>query len=79
MHAGLAGVLRTKIEAAGPMPFAAFMSLALYHPRFGYYSDAAARIPLFAATSSVAVDRRSAAVIGVSFCRSPIRIGRGPA
>jgi SAM-dependent MidA family methyltransferase len=30
--------LLDRIESSGPMPFAAFMSFALYHPRFGYYS-----------------------------------------
>src|SRR6185503_18791859 len=31
------------IAAAGPMPFARFMELALYHPERGYYRAAAAR------------------------------------
>ncbi len=30
-------ILLDRIAAHGPMPFAAFMSLALYHPRHGYY------------------------------------------
>jgi SAM-dependent MidA family methyltransferase len=29
-----------RIRASGPMPFAAFMSLALYDPRYGYYAAA---------------------------------------
>ena len=28
-----------RIRTQGPQPFAAFMSLALYHPRFGYYAS----------------------------------------
>lgn len=31
-------LLLRRIEDRGPMPFAAYMSLALYHPRHGYYS-----------------------------------------
>ncbi|HNV00406.1 MAG: SAM-dependent methyltransferase [Verrucomicrobia bacterium] len=34
---GLADVIRAEIEAAGPISFARFMDLALYHPEFGYY------------------------------------------
>jgi SAM-dependent MidA family methyltransferase len=30
-------VIRTEIGAGGPITFARFMELALYHPRFGYY------------------------------------------
>ncbi len=29
--------IRRGIEASGPMPFAEFMDLALYHPQWGYY------------------------------------------
>lgn len=31
-------ILHERIERDGPLPFGAFMQLALYHPRFGYYS-----------------------------------------
>jgi SAM-dependent MidA family methyltransferase len=31
-------MLLDRIAARGPMPFAAYMSTALYHPRLGYYS-----------------------------------------
>jgi SAM-dependent MidA family methyltransferase len=34
----LEGILIERIRREGPMPFAAFMQLALYHPRHGYYS-----------------------------------------
>jgi len=34
---GLADVIRAEIEAGGPISFARFMDLALYHPEFGYY------------------------------------------
>lgn len=34
----LLDVLVDRIESSGPMPFAAYMSLALYHPKYGYYS-----------------------------------------
>ncbi|MGH2806527.1 MAG: class I SAM-dependent methyltransferase [Actinomycetota bacterium] len=33
-----------RIRSQGPMPFAAFMSLALYHPRHGYYSRGEQRL-----------------------------------
>jgi SAM-dependent MidA family methyltransferase len=39
----LEDILRERIERDGPMPFAAFMSLALYHPRHGYYAGGAER------------------------------------
>src|SRR5713226_5825386 len=32
--------IREEIAARGPMPFARFMELALYHPALGYYSRA---------------------------------------
>lgn len=35
---GLERVLHEKIARDGPLPFGAFMQLALYHPRFGYYA-----------------------------------------
>ncbi len=35
---GLIAAIHTAILAHGPLTFAAFMELALYHPRFGYYS-----------------------------------------
>jgi SAM-dependent MidA family methyltransferase len=31
-------LLRERIARSGPMPFGAFMQMALYHPRHGYYS-----------------------------------------
>jgi len=34
----LVAALRAMIRASGPLPFASFMDLALYHPRYGYYS-----------------------------------------
>ncbi|MEA2486097.1 MAG: hypothetical protein QOD46_1208, partial [Actinomycetota bacterium] len=34
----LEGLLSDRIASQGPMPFAAFMQLALYHPQFGYYA-----------------------------------------
>ncbi|HUS06268.1 MAG TPA: SAM-dependent methyltransferase [Bryobacteraceae bacterium] len=33
-------ILREEIAAAGPIPFSRFMSVALYHPEFGYYRRA---------------------------------------
>ncbi len=36
---GLVEAIRAEIAATGPIPFARFMELALYHPRFGYYTD----------------------------------------
>jgi SAM-dependent MidA family methyltransferase len=36
--AGLAALIRDEIARAGPMTFARFMTLALYHPTLGYYS-----------------------------------------
>ena len=34
-------MLRHLIESEGPLPFASFMELALYHEEYGYYSDPA--------------------------------------
>lgn len=39
----LVAVIRGEIDRAGPIPFARFMELALYHPVHGYYRSAAAR------------------------------------
>lgn len=41
--AGLAKRIRAEIHAAGPMPFARFMELALYDPEGGYYRSPEAR------------------------------------
>ncbi len=38
-HPGLVEAIRDDIAANGPIPFARFMELALYHPRFGYYTN----------------------------------------
>lgn len=35
----LAQIIRDEIERTGPIPFARFMELALYHPEQGYYSS----------------------------------------
>ncbi|HYI45507.1 MAG TPA: SAM-dependent methyltransferase [Actinomycetota bacterium] len=43
MSTQLEELLRERIERTGPMPFAAFMSLALYHPKHGYYTGGAQR------------------------------------
>lgn len=37
-------MIRAHIERDGPLPFAQFMSLALYHPQHGYYSRARGQI-----------------------------------
>jgi SAM-dependent MidA family methyltransferase len=34
----LLAAIRAAIRGRGPLPFATFMDLALYHPRYGYYS-----------------------------------------
>jgi SAM-dependent MidA family methyltransferase len=39
----LEALIRDEIASGGPMPFARFMDLALYHPELGYYRAAAAR------------------------------------
>jgi len=36
-HPQLLAEIRAEIAAAGPIPFARFMELALYHPQYGYY------------------------------------------
>lgn len=36
----LRDVITRRIRGAGPLPFAAFMDLALYHPELGYYARA---------------------------------------
>ena len=43
MGDALEELLAQRIERDGPMPFAAFMSLALYHPKHGYYAGGAER------------------------------------
>ena len=40
----LAGMIRAEIDDDGPMPFARFMELALYHPEFGYYEKEASQV-----------------------------------
>jgi SAM-dependent MidA family methyltransferase len=40
----LVACIADEIRARGPMTFAHFMELALYHPRFGYYTSGAERI-----------------------------------
>lgn len=40
----LRDLLAERIAASGPMPFAAYMSLALYHPKHGYYTGGAERV-----------------------------------
>ncbi len=39
----LRDVITSRIRDAGPLPFAAFMDLALYHPELGYYARARRR------------------------------------
>jgi SAM-dependent MidA family methyltransferase len=36
-HPELIAVIAAEIAASGPIPFARFMELALYHPQYGYY------------------------------------------
>lgn len=37
-HSGLVAAIAAEIQASGPITFARFMELALYHPEFGYYT-----------------------------------------
>ena len=37
-------IIKSEIQASGPMTFARFMELALYHPEYGYYSSGRVRI-----------------------------------
>ena len=39
----LRDVIESRIRAAGPLPFAEYMDLALYHPQLGYYARAGRR------------------------------------
>ena len=39
----LRDVIASRIRAAGPLPFAEYMDLALYHPELGYYARAGRR------------------------------------
>ena len=43
MTSPLQGYLIERIRAQGPMPFAAYMQFALYHPQHGYYTGGRAR------------------------------------
>ena len=36
-HSELVAAIASEITSSGPIPFARFMELALYHPQFGYY------------------------------------------
>ena len=36
-HPELVAAISSEITRNGPIPFARFMELALYHPQFGYY------------------------------------------
>lgn len=40
-HPELVAAIASEITASGPIPFARFMELALYHPQFGYYMRSA--------------------------------------
>ncbi len=40
----LVAAIKNEIAQAGPMPFARFMELALYHPELGYYSSPGEKI-----------------------------------
>ncbi len=40
-HPGTVSAILAEIRSTGPITFARFMELALYHPRFGYYMRAA--------------------------------------
>ena len=40
----LEGIIREEIRTAGPITFARFMELALYHPEYGYYGSGRANI-----------------------------------
>jgi len=40
----LSDLIAAEIAATGPLPFARFMDLALYHPHFGYYASGRATI-----------------------------------
>jgi SAM-dependent MidA family methyltransferase len=37
-HPGTVSAIRAEIQSSGPITFARFMELALYHPEFGYYT-----------------------------------------
>jgi SAM-dependent MidA family methyltransferase len=43
-NAELIEIIRAEIGANGPIPFARFMELALYHPQHGYYASGRANI-----------------------------------
>jgi len=43
MTTTLVDLVRERVRAHGPMPFADYMSLALYHPDLGYYASGAER------------------------------------
>lgn len=40
LSAALLAIIRAQISASGPLSFADYMQLALYHPQFGYYNNA---------------------------------------
>ncbi len=42
--AGYGNPIKSLIQSSGPIPFAKFMELALYHPEYGYYSSDSLKI-----------------------------------
>lgn len=52
-HPELVRAIAEEIRSTGPIPFARFMELALYHPQFGYYM----RAPEGAAADQMGADR----------------------
>ncbi len=44
MRINLEEIIREEIRTAGPITFARFMELALYHPEYGYYGSGRANI-----------------------------------
>lgn len=45
-HPGLVSHIVEEIRRSGPIPFARFMELVLYHPTFGYYMRSDERLPI---------------------------------
>lgn len=73
----LHAIIAEEIATHGPMPFARFMELALYHPAHGYYSGAKARVgrkgDFF---TNVSVGSLYGRLLAVQFTEMWERIGR---
>lgn len=56
-HPNLVAAIIDEIQASGPITFARFMELALYHPEFGYYTRTSDEAPTEVGTPEIGEER----------------------